>query len=104
MQDLLNLGADARMNVPATLGGNWAWRVRKEGINADVAAFLRRVTDINRRLHPIPEIFEQKPLAEIKCCSVTADMDYGAHRYWTDVNEQYTLLLKTNAFFSRFEL
>ena len=104
MQDLLNLGADARMNTPATVGGNWAWRVRKEGINTDVAAFLRRVTDVNRRLHPIPEIFEQKPLTEIKCCSVASDMDYGARRYWTDVNEQYTLLLKANAFFSRFEL
>lgn len=104
MQDLLNLGADARMNVPATVGGNWAWRVRKEGINADVAAFLHRVTDVNRRLHPIPEIFEQKPWSEIQCLPVTADMDYGARRYWTDVQEQYTLLLKANAFFSRFAL
>lgn len=103
MQDLLNLGADARMNVPATVGGNWAWRVRKEGINADVAAFLRCVTDVNRRLHPLPEIFAQKPLAEIELCPVTSDMDYGAHRYWTDVHEQYALLLKANAFFSRFE-
>lgn len=103
MQDLLNLGADARMNVPATVGGNWAWRVRKEGINADVAAFLRRVTDVNRRLHPLPEIFAQKPLEEIELCPVTPDMDYGARRYWTDVHEQYELLLKANAFFSRFE-
>lgn len=103
MQDLLNLGADARMNIPATVGGNWAWRVRKEGINADVAAFLRRVTDVNRRLHPLPEIFAQKPLEEIELCPITPDMDYGARRYWTDVNEQYELLLKANAFFSRFE-
>lgn len=103
MQDLLSLGADARMNVPATLGGNWAWRVRREGINADVAAFLRRVTDVNRRLHPLPEIFAQKPLDEIELCPVKPDMDYGARRYWTDVQEQYDLLLKANAFFTRFE-
>lgn len=102
MQDLLNLGADARMNIPATVGGNWAWRVRKEGINADVAAFLRHVTNVNRRLHPLPEIFAQKPLEEIELCPVTPDMDYGARRYWTDAREQYELLLKANAFFSRF--
>lgn len=26
MQDVLNLGAEARMNFPSTTGGNWAWR------------------------------------------------------------------------------
>lgn len=30
MQDFLNLGAEARMNVPSTLGGNWAWRSKDE--------------------------------------------------------------------------
>ncbi len=49
MQDLLNLGADARMNTPSTLGGNWQWRVRNEGINGDVADFLRGVTQTNLR-------------------------------------------------------
>lgn len=28
MQDFLNLPASARMNIPSTLGGNWAWRSR----------------------------------------------------------------------------
>ena len=27
-QDLLGLGSEARMNRPATLGGNWRWRLR----------------------------------------------------------------------------
>ena len=103
MQDLLNLGADARMNVPSTVGDNWAWRVRKEGINQDVAAFLRQVTDVNRRLHPVPEVFDQKPLDEIEVQEVTPDMDYGARRYWTDVKEQLALLRKANAFLTRFE-
>ena len=103
MQDLLNLGADARMNVPSTVGGNWAWRVRKEGINQDVAAFLRQVTDVNRRLHPVPEVFDQQPLDEIEVQEVTPDMDYGARRYWTDVKEQLSLLKKANAFLTRFE-
>jgi 4-alpha-glucanotransferase len=28
LQDVLGLGSDARMNVPATLGRNWRWRLR----------------------------------------------------------------------------
>lgn len=29
MQDYLNLGTQARMNIPSTLGGNWRWRMPK---------------------------------------------------------------------------
>ncbi len=50
MQDLLNLGADARMNKPSTLGGNWQWRVRREALNGDIAGFLRGVTETNLRV------------------------------------------------------
>jgi 4-alpha-glucanotransferase len=28
MQDILGLGSDARMNRPATLNGNWQWRLK----------------------------------------------------------------------------
>ena len=28
MQDLLGLGSDARMNLPATSGGIWQWRLQ----------------------------------------------------------------------------
>ncbi|MBQ8144597.1 MAG: 4-alpha-glucanotransferase, partial [Butyricicoccus sp.] len=63
MQDLLNLGADARMNTPSTLGCNWKWRVRPEAINSEVAAFLKSVTVINKRYHPLPgeEPEEEEP-------------------------------------------
>lgn len=45
MQDVLALGADARMNIPATLGGkNWQWRVRTDAINNDVANILYDIT------------------------------------------------------------
>lgn len=50
MQDILSLGADARMNVPATVGGNWRWRVRKNAINPTVAALLREITQTYKRL------------------------------------------------------
>ena len=42
------------MNTPSTLGCNWKWRVRPEAINSDVAAFLKGVTVINKRYHPLP--------------------------------------------------
>ena len=29
MQDLLELGAEAKFNTPGTLGGNWSWRMQK---------------------------------------------------------------------------
>ena len=46
MQDLLGLGADARMNTPGTAGPhNWTWRVRDTALNPDVA---RRLGDITR--------------------------------------------------------
>jgi 4-alpha-glucanotransferase len=51
LQDILGLGADARINTPSTLGGgNWRWRVRAEALNDEVAARLRAVTHIYRRL------------------------------------------------------
>lgn len=102
MQDLLNLGKDARMNVPATIGGNWSWRVRADGINKDVAAFLKKVTDVNRRYHEVPWVFDQQTLDEIEYEEVTPDMDYGAHKYWTDVREQAALMRRSNDFLTRF--
>jgi len=50
LQDVLGLGADTRINIPATLGGrNWRWRVRAEALNDDVAARLHRMTALYRR-------------------------------------------------------
>jgi len=50
MQDILGLGADARMNAPGTVGGaNWRWRVRPEALNAGVADRLRHITEVYGR-------------------------------------------------------
>lgn len=50
MQDVLGLGADARMNAPGTMGShNWSWRVRAEALNDHVATRLRKLTEIYRR-------------------------------------------------------
>ena len=45
LQDLLSLGADSRMNTPATIGGkNWRWRVRAEALNPTVSSMLGEIT------------------------------------------------------------
>ena len=50
MQDVLGLGADARMNAPGTMGShNWSWRVRAEALNSHVAHRLGELTRIYRR-------------------------------------------------------
>ena len=36
MQDILNLGGEARMNFPGKLGGNWMWRLTWDQIYDDL--------------------------------------------------------------------
>ncbi|MDR1736858.1 MAG: 4-alpha-glucanotransferase [Oscillospiraceae bacterium] len=65
LQDVLGLGADSRINTPSTLGGrNWRWRIRQEALNAHVAGMLRRVTDVYRRLPPVPEAQDEDVKAD----------------------------------------
>ncbi len=50
IQDILGLGADARMNTPGTQGDhNWSWRVREEAFNPYVSNKLREITHTYRR-------------------------------------------------------
>ncbi|MBR0025895.1 MAG: 4-alpha-glucanotransferase [Clostridia bacterium] len=50
MQDYLNLGADARMNTPSTLGGiNWRWRVDANDLSPALAGRIFRCTKIYGR-------------------------------------------------------
>jgi 4-alpha-glucanotransferase len=49
LQDVLGLGADARMNTPATKECNWAWRCAPEQLTPDVAGRLRELTEISGR-------------------------------------------------------
>jgi len=41
LQDVLGLGSEARMNVPARPDGNWQWRMRPDSLSAENAARLR---------------------------------------------------------------
>ena len=49
-QDLLELGGEARMNSPSTLGINWKWRALPGVFTQELARRLRRETGIYRRL------------------------------------------------------
>lgn len=44
MQDYLELGDDARINVPGTTQGNWTWRMKKDAITNSLAERIARLT------------------------------------------------------------
>jgi len=48
--DYLGLGSEARINIPATLGGNnWRWRMGKTDANPELASKILRLTGIYGR-------------------------------------------------------
>ena len=51
-QDLLALGSEARMNVPATTTGNWTWRLASDALRPETAERLHRLTHLSGRLAP----------------------------------------------------
>ncbi|HEV7473424.1 MAG TPA: 4-alpha-glucanotransferase, partial [Pyrinomonadaceae bacterium] len=54
MQDVLGLGTEARMNLPNSTAGNWAWRVRANELTDEIAARLRGLTELYGRFQ-VPE-------------------------------------------------
>jgi len=49
MQDILGLGEEARMNRPATLEGNWEWRLLPDLLTPDLASRLLEMTEMYGR-------------------------------------------------------
>lgn len=49
MQDLLELGTEARMNTPSTAENNWQWRALKNDINFELANEIAELTELYRR-------------------------------------------------------
>jgi 4-alpha-glucanotransferase len=49
LQDLLNLGSDARMNVPGRTDGNWRWRCTEGMLSLPAFESLRELTEGCRR-------------------------------------------------------
>ncbi|MET3645067.1 4-alpha-glucanotransferase [Streptococcus gallinaceus] len=51
MQDLLDLDASTRMNLPNTLGGNWVWRMTADQLTPAIEAELLDYTETYRRVN-----------------------------------------------------
>ncbi|HEY3837466.1 MAG TPA: 4-alpha-glucanotransferase [Bryobacteraceae bacterium] len=49
LQDVLGLGSEARMNQPATLGGNWRWRYSRPMLTDGIATRLREIAELYER-------------------------------------------------------
>ena len=49
LQDLLNLGSEARMNVPGRADGNWRWRVREDMLSSQAFQWLQDLTASSKR-------------------------------------------------------
>ncbi len=49
LQDVLGLGTEARMNQPATLGGNWRWRCRAGALTPEFVQRLGELTQLYER-------------------------------------------------------
>ncbi len=50
MQDLLNLGTEARMNFPGKPSGNWTWRMPADSASSELAARLKELNYVFGRL------------------------------------------------------
>jgi 4-alpha-glucanotransferase len=49
LQDILGAGAEARMNRPSTIQGNWLWRVKPQELGADLSRRLAKLVAKNKR-------------------------------------------------------
>jgi 4-alpha-glucanotransferase len=52
LQDLLNLGAESRMNIPGRATGNWCWRCPDDMERAPAFEWLRELTELSKRVEP----------------------------------------------------
>jgi 4-alpha-glucanotransferase len=50
MQDVLSLGSESRMNLPATVAKNWRWRLREDQLMPEVGSRLREMNRLYGRL------------------------------------------------------
>ena len=56
MQDVLNLGSEARMNFPGKPGGNWTWRFSWQQVPAGLARSYKILTELYERP---PKVLEE---------------------------------------------
>ncbi|HLW22245.1 MAG TPA: 4-alpha-glucanotransferase, partial [Sphaerochaetaceae bacterium] len=59
MQDILNLGSEARMNTPGTCGEpNWCWRVHEHALQDESVAAIRSLVRPFGRVSGLQEVAE----------------------------------------------
>ncbi len=56
MQDLLNLGSEARMNFPGKPSGNWSWRMPADSTSEELCSRLKKINYLYNRLKPMVEL------------------------------------------------
>ncbi|HEY6402169.1 MAG TPA: 4-alpha-glucanotransferase, partial [Blastocatellia bacterium] len=49
LQDVLGLGSEARMNVPARESGNWSWRYTADQLTPEIRGRLAEMTEVYGR-------------------------------------------------------
>lgn len=49
VQDLLGLGSESRINLPATMGNNWVWRMQRGALSYDLAQRVAYFMDLYKR-------------------------------------------------------
>jgi 4-alpha-glucanotransferase len=49
LQDLLELGAEARMNTPGTAEGNWRWRAMPGSFSSEIAGRFKKIVEKTNR-------------------------------------------------------
>ena len=49
LQDVLGLGSEARMNIPASEQGNWGWRYREGALTGESSARLKEMAALYGR-------------------------------------------------------
>ncbi len=62
LQDYLGLDAEARINKPSTLGGNWEWRMSADMLSEEALRKIYRITRISSRLSAEKQQEEQEKL------------------------------------------
>ena len=62
LQDVLNLGTDARMNLPGRAEGNWRWRCTEDMLSEPAFERLRELTAISKRPGIFPSPLDAKTM------------------------------------------
>jgi 4-alpha-glucanotransferase len=61
VQDLLNLGGAARMNVPGRAEGNWRWRCPENMLSRPAFEWLKELTERSKRSNAVQDQSRQIP-------------------------------------------